>query len=77
MVQDKLKEWKDRHNVFIAAVNADNKIVAAGWFNLDNEPTKEDKKDVKDFYKGLVGYKIEIARGEQVKEIQKLEWKLA
>lgn len=73
-VDSALLDWKARNNVMLVALRDDNKIVAAGLFNLDHSPNKEEKKDVKEFYRDSAGMKIEILRGDDVKKFKQMEW---
>ncbi len=69
-----LEDWKKRSDVMLVAINDDNKVVAAGWVNLDHEPNKEEKREVKEFYRDCAGRKIEILRGDDVKKFKSMEW---
>ncbi len=69
-----LEEWKARNDVMLVALRDDNRVIAAGWFNLDHEPDKEEKKEMREFYRDCAGKKIEILRGEDVKKFKEMEW---
>lgn len=69
-----LDEWKKRNDVMLIALRADNKVIAAGWFNLDHIPDKEEKKEVREFYRDQAGLKIGVLRGDEVKNFKQMEW---
>lgn len=78
MMSESLKkaheDWKARNDVMLVTLRDDGKVIAAGWFNLDHEPNKEEKKEVKDFYRDSAGKDIKILRGDDVKKFKEMEW---
>ena len=73
-VESAHEAWKKRNDVMLVALRDDNRVIAAGWFNLDHEPNKEEKKEVREFYRDSAGMKIEILRGDDVKRFKGMEW---
>lgn len=69
-----LEDWKSRNDVMLVSLRDDGKVMAAGWFNLDHEPNKEEKREVKEFYRDCAGRNIQILRGDDVNKFKDMDW---